>query len=278
MIIRNFDGKYSLMKIILSRKGFDSGYGGMPSPILPDGAMLSMPIPSDGDLVRYQNLRYKGVSYQYIISQLKPDNNILNQGCHLDPDIRRDVILREDGWKPAFGQVGAAQSHLRNQGVGVGDIFLFFGWFRHTDIVNGKLSYTGVSSGFHAIYGYMQVGNIITSPDDVPQWLMSHPHACNKRWQKNNAIYIAKDTLTLNNQLPGAGCFNYADTLKLTKDGCNRSIWALPDFFRDIHISYNKKAWKEDGFHSAAKGQEFVFESNDEVLNWLQNIFSAADL
>ena len=34
------------MKVIISRKGFDSGYGGMPSPILPDGTMISMPIPS----------------------------------------------------------------------------------------------------------------------------------------------------------------------------------------------------------------------------------------
>ncbi len=33
------------MKIILSRKGFDGTYGGYPSPIFPDGRMLSMPIP-----------------------------------------------------------------------------------------------------------------------------------------------------------------------------------------------------------------------------------------
>lgn len=33
------------MKFILSRKGFDSGYGGCASPILPDGTMLSIPIP-----------------------------------------------------------------------------------------------------------------------------------------------------------------------------------------------------------------------------------------
>ena len=41
------------MKVIFSRKGFDSGFGGMPSPVLPDGTMLSMPIPSKGDLVHY---------------------------------------------------------------------------------------------------------------------------------------------------------------------------------------------------------------------------------
>jgi len=33
------------MKIILSRKGFDSKNGGIASPILPDGALLSLPIP-----------------------------------------------------------------------------------------------------------------------------------------------------------------------------------------------------------------------------------------
>ena len=48
--------------------------------------------------------------------------------------------------------------------------------------------------------------------------------------------------------------------------------------FKDISISYNKKAWKEDGFHSAAKGQEFVFEANEDVINWLQDIFQKAQL
>ena len=43
------------MKIILSRKGFDSGYGGMPSPILPNGIMLSMPIPSNGFKILHHN-------------------------------------------------------------------------------------------------------------------------------------------------------------------------------------------------------------------------------
>ncbi len=33
------------MKVVLSRKGFDSANGGIPSPIMPDGTMLSLPIP-----------------------------------------------------------------------------------------------------------------------------------------------------------------------------------------------------------------------------------------
>ena len=34
------------MKAILSRKGFNSAFGGYPSPILPGGEMVSLPIPS----------------------------------------------------------------------------------------------------------------------------------------------------------------------------------------------------------------------------------------
>ena len=33
------------MRIILSRKGLDSATGGIPSPILPDGQLLPLPIP-----------------------------------------------------------------------------------------------------------------------------------------------------------------------------------------------------------------------------------------
>ena len=260
------------MKVVFSRKGFDSGYGGIPSPILPDGTMLSMPIPSPGDKVRYDDLSHDGVSYADIIKQLKATNPVVDVDCHLDPDIRGEITTRIDGWKPAFGQIDAAQSHLHNQGVGIGDLFLFFGWFRHTKKVNGKLSYDGPSSGFHAIYGYMQVGEIITRYEDVPEWLQSHPHAKKERWVRNNAIYIASDNLSLNPALPGAGCFTFTENHKLTKEGCSRSIWNLPDFFRDIPITYNAKAWKEDGFHSAAKGQEFVFEANETAIRWITGL------
>jgi len=44
------------VKVILSRKGFDSGYGGWASPILPDGRMLSLPIPASNGLLSYDDL------------------------------------------------------------------------------------------------------------------------------------------------------------------------------------------------------------------------------
>ena len=46
------------MKVILSRKGFDSANGGIVSPIFEDGAMISMPIPASEDFYTYDDLCY----------------------------------------------------------------------------------------------------------------------------------------------------------------------------------------------------------------------------
>ena len=62
-------------------------------------------------------------------------------GVHLDPDLQEQARPRGPGWLPLFGQVDSAQSHLENCGVGIGDLFLFFGWFRRTIRVNGHLMF-----------------------------------------------------------------------------------------------------------------------------------------
>ena len=49
------------MKIVLSRKGFDSQYGKQASPILPDGTLLSFPIPSEDDIT-YDSILWAGQS------------------------------------------------------------------------------------------------------------------------------------------------------------------------------------------------------------------------
>lgn len=260
------------MKIILSRKGFDSQYGKTPSPILPDGTLLSLPIPSKTDVEnKFATIHHGGESYYEIIRSLNPNTKIKETYyCHLDPDIRESAREREVGWKPAFGQEKAALTHLRNQGVGVGDLFLFFGWFKQTEYVNGKLSYKKNAPDWHVIYGYFQIGEVIDNPHDIPIWLQEHPHSKPERWQTSNVIFIPSPQLSLCPELPGAGCLQFDNKLVLTKEGCSRSTWNLPDFFRQIPISYNANSWKEDCFVAAAKGQEFVFEANDEVLEWVK--------
>lgn len=79
---------------------------------MPDGTLLSMPIPSD-DAASYSELQYNGMTYAELLYQLTPGKE--RNHCHVDPDIRDDV--RGDpvqDWKPAFGQVNAAQGILAN--------------------------------------------------------------------------------------------------------------------------------------------------------------------
>ena len=130
------------MRIILSRKGFDSANGEQPNPILPDGTLLSLPIPDKRGNNSFSSLYWNGMSYYNIIHSLKPNTKLKAENmCHLDPDLREEVKDRKLGWKPAFGQSDTALSHLRKNHVSIGDLFLFFGWFRATEIKNGNFVY-----------------------------------------------------------------------------------------------------------------------------------------
>lgn len=263
------------MKVILSRKGFDSSYGGCPSPILPDGTMVSMPIPGGGSNCNYADLNFPdGESYYDVWNYLKP-KGIKVDTCHLDPDIRRGIRKECDGWKPAFGQCGAAQGHLNNYGIEVGDLFLFFGWFRKVETVEGRLRYVKGEPRIHAIYGYLQIGTILKG-EDVKKcpW---HPHS--QFTEVNNTIYVATDTLKIGGRelgLPGAGTLRYSDELVLTAPGLSHSRWKLIDVLADkaISLSYHDKenCIRKGYFQSAARGQEFVFAECKKVNDWAERL------
>jgi hypothetical protein len=110
------------MKVILARKGFDTSNGRIPSPILPDGTLLSLPIPTGAPEGRYAELLRDGHSYEQIILDLGGNPAMAAGNCHADPDLRLAGRAIKD-WRPAFGQAGGDQKHLENQGVGVGDLF-----------------------------------------------------------------------------------------------------------------------------------------------------------
>jgi hypothetical protein len=265
------------MKVILSRKGFDSKYGGYPSPILPDGRMVSLPIPVNYGIC-YSSLTLGDSTYYELMRQLKPRIRCdgqweeLTEGteCHLDPDICRDILPRQSGWRACFGQVDAAQSHLENKGVGVGDLFLFFGWFRRTEKAREGLRFTGPD--LHVIFGYLQIGQIEPCDEEycAPEWMYRYPHLLAKRRRKsNNTIYVARNHAAWNSNLPGAGAFNFDPCLMLTKQGQSRSKWQLAECFRSACISHhNKASWKDGYFQSAPIGQEFVIQDNREVEEW----------
>lgn len=266
------------MKIILSRKGFDSQYGRQASPILPDGTLLSLPIPSE-DEITYDSILWAGQSYLDIIRSLKPRTHLNeNSNCHLDPDLREITYHRESVWMPAYGQTGSSLTELKKNGVTRGDLFLFFGWFRQTEYYQGRLRYVPKSPNLHVIYGYMQIGDIIESVEHIPKWLYYHPHANLKiykdAWEKGqNAIYLPKDHLSFAPNISGSGTFSFKKSLVLTKDGYSRSRWNFPESMRGVAITHNPNGWKPDYFQSAAIGQEFVMDGTEPVMDWLKRLF-----
>ena len=268
------------LKVILSRKGFDSSNGGCPSPIMPDGTLISMPIPSK-DGVQYSDLQYNGISYAKLLSQL--NSKAVCSSCHLDPDIRDNVRTSPiSGWKAAFGQANAAQGILTNAKVEKGDIFLFFGWFRQTELKNGVYKFTRKqSSNFYRhsdlqiIYGYMEIGEIIKSPAQISKYPW-HPHASeNLINNKTNALYIPSDRLSLNPELPGYGTLDFRTDRVLTLKGQKRATWIAYPFLTPEHVYGNKKnSAKGEGLYYAGIWQELVINESEGLIDWVCDILS----
>ena len=179
------------MKIILSRKGFDAKYGGVASPIFPNGRLRSLPVPGSTDKLQYKNIRFDLANLGYgakdfgsLVEDLtfkprKSDSAIKKtDSCHLDPDLNRDDLARKAGWLPIFGQSNAAASHLLNYGVGLGDLFLFFGWFHRVQEVNERFGFDPDRLDVHLIFGWLQIGEIwcTFAKEPLPKWAKYHPH------------------------------------------------------------------------------------------------------
>ena len=285
------------MRIILSRKGFDSGYGGWASPILPDGRMLSLPIPASNGVVSYDELSAgDGVSYLDIMRQLRhgQENKLVLSHktwlpsqqrimSHLDPDLVASVVERLPGWRGMFGQSNAASSHLLNHHVGPGDLFLFFGRFHRVERVHGRLS-PAHEPDMHAIWGYMLVGEILegSKRTSFPEWALRHPHVqecfLDSPAHKHNQIFIAAPVIP-GTDIPGWGRFLWDERLRLTKPDSPRVCdWQLHKSFRDVddmtyHCGSASFGWHHGTFKAAQKGQEFVIpEGHRAVEAWAMEL------
>lgn len=86
------------MRPILSRKGFDSSSGGCASPILPDGRLLTLPIPSTGGPVRFRDLAHDSVEVGQLVHDLSRGGVTPDDTAHLDPVLpRRPGLVRRIG-------------------------------------------------------------------------------------------------------------------------------------------------------------------------------------
>lgn len=282
------------MRIIFSRKGFDSASGCCPSPILPDGRMISLPIPVTARHARpnFASLHAGGLNLGELVENLVPTRHRgqinAQTGVHLDPDLDGGLQKRPSGWRPAFGQVEAAQSHLAREGVQPGDLFLFFGWFRRVECEGGLWRYVKGAPHVHVLFGWLQIDEIWSFARQFKEacarhpWLRKHAHA--DIGLESNTVYVSREHLQLNGarrQLPGGGVFGkFHPDLQLTWPGESRCKWRLPEWAEPVSgkppLTYHRRtdAWKRrDGameLRTVGRGQEFVLDCAHypEAVDW----------
>ncbi|QFT78840.1 hypothetical protein [Erythrobacter sp. THAF29] len=234
------------MRIVFSRKGFDSSAGGGPSPIV-DGRPLSLPIPAGAaSRTSYGDLGLGEHAAKASRGKLGADDL-----CHHDP------MFLGDG-KCVFGQCGAAQTHLERQGVGIGDVFVFFGLFADEE----------TREPHHRIFGYLRVEETIALKEGVPVDLldMAHPHALALH-HRNDMIWRGE----------GRQAIRASDTLRLSVLEGPPSLWQRPRWLKRGGLSYHDRAdrWLHGGrLRSVARGQEFVADIGRRKAprEWLKRV------
>jgi hypothetical protein len=171
--------------------------------------------------------------------------------AHLDPDLRSKALeKRPENWRAAFGQSGSAAGLLINQSVGDGALFIFFGWFRRTVKVNGKLAFDRTDvNGRHIVWGWLEVGKVwkvvVPPPNDL-RFLDDHPHVKFSEAQgPRNTVYVSSESGLK------AGVFSTeSESVVLTKEGeGGRSVWLLPEEFESLflHVTCRITLMRRDG-------------------------------
>lgn len=236
------------MRIIFSRKGFDSSAGGGPSPIVA-GVPVTLPIPaSAASQTTYGDLGLGEYAARASRGKLGADDL-----CHHDP-----MFL--DNGTCAFGQCGAAQTHLERRGVGIGDVFLFFGLFAEEE--------TG--EPHHRIFAYLQVEEMVPLIEGVPEELVNlgHPHAV--------AMHHSNDVIWRGE---GRVAARASGALRLTVPEGPPSLWNRPPWLKRGGLSYHDRPerWIRGGrLKSVARGQEFVADVGRRKAprEWLKGVIA----
>ena len=258
--------------------------------------MISLPIPYRGARHRLGEIVRHGIALGPLVSALSRSRFGPDTTAHLDPDLVVTDCPRLPGWRAAFGQLGAAQSHLAAEGVGPGDLFLFFGWFREAELVGGAWRYRRDAPDIHALFGWLQIGEVLHVGSALDEhrrrrpWLAGHPHL-NGHAVPGNTVYLAASQLHIAGRplgLPGAGVFpRFHPGLQLSAPGRTRSVWRLPAWTSPAHgpgLSYHRDPgrWSQAGpghvqLSTVAQGQEFVLDCSSRLpalQTWLATLLA----
>ena len=257
-----------MKNLVISRKGFDATAGGRASPIFANGDIFSVPIPQKKQSPsRYRELQFNAMSGREILNFIGAKSISIDDFYHNDPVL--------SGQKGIFGQAGGSQGELENFGVGRGDLFLFFGWFKQ---------YHQRGPDVHHLFGWLQIEKIIKGNSEILNFLseneLLHPHGTTDIMQfKNNTIYIASKNLTFSDSvrdITGHGVFKKtAENLILTETGKTRSRWRFPKkyFTNTKNLFRNRLKWKDKEkclVNCSGIGQEFILNAQDNpsIVKW----------
>lgn len=240
------------MRIVLSRKGFDSAAGGGPSPIV-EGRPLTLPIPAGRGPSRTS---YRALGLDEHVTHASRGRLGADDLCHHDP------MFLPDG-RAILGQCGAAQTHLERQRVGLGDVFLFLGLFRDRR-----------APPHHRIFGWLRVEEMLHLPSAPSHRVaelaaLGMPHAL--------GLHAANDMAWLGR---GAMARSASDLLRLTVPAGPPSLWRVPPWLRETGLSYHDRVdrWLPgDRLQSVARGQEFVAQvgQRQDARDWVDQVISA---
>lgn len=239
------------MRIVLSRKGFDSASGGGPSPIV-DGRPVTLPIPAGAaSATTYGDLGLGALAARASRGRLGPGSL-----CHHDPMVLPDGTA-------LLGQCGAAQTHLARGHVGPGDLFVFFGLF----CAEGEPPH-------HRIFGYLAVEEVVPLADAAEPLLedlrtLGFPHAL--------GLHAANDTLYRGR---GALAQRAGAALRLTVPEGPPSLWQVPAWLRECGLTYHAREdrWLAgDRLQSVARGQEFITDVGNraDARAWAARVIAA---
>lgn len=270
------------MRIILSRKGLDSSAGGKPSPILKNGQIFSVPIPTTEKKSphQYSDVVINKRNASDMLSIIGAKKLHPNTACHFDPLLNLKIGL--------FGQAGSAQRELDNLGVGEGDLFLFFGWFRDF--------YSYKKNDYHHIFGWLQVDQVIKGTAEIKKFCrfyrILHPHAYGDEHQfKYNTLFVSHQNSTLkclDLDIRSHGLFAQTNSkLILTEPGCTRSNWHMPEKYFSPALNpklfETRLTWSPQNSNRikcAGYGQEFVMDSlrNPSIKDWARDLFLSSKI
>lgn len=292
------------MKLVLSRKGFDTGSGGCFSPFNHNtGKYIWFPIPEKVNNylndIRYSEIfvkneylsGLKGSNLKDAFKSLKGTDRVklrkneyasINDDelfAHFDPMLGIPPWMEGNGnfiIGKGFGQCNASPQ-LEKHNVNEGSIFLFFGGFQ--SISNRKIS-------GHYIYGWLKVKKRIETFKECQEILEeynlhNHPHiteAAFSRTQKN-FIFIPDQWLFEDLKVPGYGYFTTLNEhllLSSSKES-NIATWKLPNLFYKSLTQVQQKTWHntQDGFCTVRTGigQEFITQLSEKGEGWLRDLF-----